>query len=322
MSELVRYEAARHALAEAYRVDEVKDILDRATAMEKYAIQAKDTELSRHATEIRLRAERRLGELMAEQPKASGTRGQLKGRDSSGGTKTDPPEKSAPTLVDQGIDKHLADRARKAAAMPEAKYEAKIARQVGMAEKAASAVGKAAHPKSEFTGEVEWYTPPEYLDAARSVLGGIDLDPASSELAQQTVQAGAYFTVEDNGLAREWSGRVWLNPPYKQPYIADFMRKISEEVTSGRVSEAIALTHNYTDTEWFHVGVLACSAVCFTRGRVKFISSDGEIAAPTQGQAFFYFGRNVHRFAEVFGRVGFVMSPLRFVEAATQEAAE
>jgi hypothetical protein len=71
------------------------------------------------------------------------------------------------------------------------------------------------------TGEVEWYTPREYVDAAREVLGAIDLDPATSAVAQRTIQASRFFTREDDGLQHEWHGRVWLNPPYARGGNAD-----------------------------------------------------------------------------------------------------
>jgi hypothetical protein len=57
------------------------------------------------------------------------------------------------------------------------------------------------------TGENEWYTPDEYLDIVREVLGGIDLDPATSDAAQSKIQATNFFTKNDNGLAHEWHGR-------------------------------------------------------------------------------------------------------------------
>jgi phage N-6-adenine-methyltransferase len=140
------------------------------------------------------------------------------------------------------------------------------------------------------TGQNEWHTPDEYLDRARKVLGEIDLDPASHQQAQQRVQARKFFTASDDGLAHEWHGRVWLNPPYGTSLIADFVDKLIEEYAAQHVTAAIMLTHSYSDTEWFHAAAEIASAICFTRGRIRFIDLDGDLAAPTQGQAFFYFG--------------------------------
>jgi phage N-6-adenine-methyltransferase len=160
------------------------------------------------------------------------------------------------------------------------------------------------------TGDNEWYTPGEYLAAARDVLGEIDLDPASSEAAQRVVEAKRFFSKEDNGLTQPWHGNVWLNPPYTQPEIAQFSSKMVEETSAGRVKAGIMLTHNYTDTAWFHGLAASADAICFTRGRVKFYNGSGDIAAPTQGQTFFYFGPDADGFSERFASIGFIAKPV------------
>jgi len=79
------------------------------------------------------------------------------------------------------------------------------------------------------TGENEWFTPPQYIELARRVLGRIDLDPASREQAQQTIAAASYFTKEQDGLAQDWRGNIWINPPYSRPLIARFVDKLCDE---------------------------------------------------------------------------------------------
>ena len=62
--------------------------------------------------------------------------------------------------------------------------------------------------------DAEHYTPAKYVEAARKVLGGIDLDPASCETANETVCAARFYDIVENGLGkRPWGGRVFCNPP-------------------------------------------------------------------------------------------------------------
>lgn len=161
--------------------------------------------------------------------------------------------------------------------------------------------------RAQGTGQNEWYTPKKYIKAVRKALGSIELDPASSDKAQEIIRAKRYFTAEDDGLEHAWKAKtVFLNPPYSQPQVWNFIDKLVVELTAGNIGSAILLTHNYTDTAWFHRAEETASAICFTRGRIKFVDAEGNECAPTQGQAFFYFGDEPGKFSKWFLDFGFV----------------
>jgi phage N-6-adenine-methyltransferase len=160
--------------------------------------------------------------------------------------------------------------------------------------------------RARVNGWYEWYTPAEYIEAARAVLGTIDLDPASSEIAQTLVQAREFFTAERDGLAQQWHGNVWLNPPYSRDFIGRFIDKLLLEIRAGRAQQAILLVHAYTDTEWFRRAAAVSAALCLTK-RIRFWSPDGRSnRSPTQGQAFLYYGDNVDGFRKAFAGFGIV----------------
>jgi phage N-6-adenine-methyltransferase len=153
-------------------------------------------------------------------------------------------------------------------------------------------------------GNNEWYTPAEYISAARSVMGGIDLDPASSDQANETVKATKYYTIRDNGLSKEWHGRVWLNPPYANKIIKPFIEKLCLHTACGDVTEAIILVNNATETAWFNALIKAASAIVFPKKRIQFYMPDGKTGSPLQGQAILYIGFNPSAFLEIFGVFG------------------
>jgi hypothetical protein len=121
-TQLVRYDAMCRAIAEAYEVDEVKDIRDKAVAIEVYARQAKNVEAERQACEIRLRAERKCGELLREREKAK------RGPDKDTGQRSQR-STSVETLADLGITKDQSSQWQKLAGVPPDLFEQELQRE-------------------------------------------------------------------------------------------------------------------------------------------------------------------------------------------------
>jgi ParB family chromosome partitioning protein len=158
------------------------------------------------------------------------------------------------------------------------------------------------------SGENEWYTPKVYIDAARYVMSSIDIDPASSDKANEIVKATKYYTIDDNGLEQPWDGNVWMNPPYAQPLVSYFTKTLIEKWISGEIQQACVLVNNATETNWYQPMLDYANAVCFIKGRVKFINKNGNPSgAPLQGQTVLYFGGNIEKFTKAFGELGKVL---------------
>jgi len=113
----------------------------------------------------------------------------------------------------------------------------------------------------------EWYTPPEIIRS----LGDFDLDPATSEEAfRLNGSAKKIYTTKNNGLLQDWNGRVWLNPPYSNPLLQDFLKKMAEH------NRGIALVFSKIEAKWFHDIVFDnATAVKFLYNRIQFLKPDG-----------------------------------------------
>ena len=156
-------------------------------------------------------------------------------------------------------------------------------------------------------GVIEWYTPEPYIEAARRAMGSIDLDPASSEIAQKIVKAKRFYTREQDGLNLPWKGSVFLNPPFKADLAKAFITRLCESHKSGAVPQAVLLTNNNTDTLWWHEAARCSGLICFTAGRINFYSPAGEIAQPTNGHTLFYFGGDGAKFKKEFQQFGLIL---------------
>lgn len=158
-----------------------------------------------------------------------------------------------------------------------------------------------------------WYTPVAYLAAARRALGGtIDLDPYSSEIANETVGAARIFTLAQPAPAgTEWPlvETCFANPPYSSTAVRDAVKQWLAAYSARRFQRGVLLIANSTDTHYFHDLLAAAAAVCFIRGRIQFEKTGGKrITSNTRGSAFFYFGSDADPFFAAFQDLGFVMS--------------
>jgi len=126
--------------------------------------------------------------------------------------------------------------------------------------------------QSHRMGKDEWLTPPEILQA----LGQFDLDPCAP-IVRPWEMAKNHFTMLDNGLARDWDGRVFCNPPYGREAAA-WLARCAEH------RNAIALIFARTETAMFfeHVWMKA-DALLFLEGRLHFHHVDGRRADANGG---------------------------------------
>jgi len=112
----------------------------------------------------------------------------------------------------------------------------------------------------------EWYTPPEIFELLK--FPQFNLDPASPGADKVPwIPAEEHYT--ENGLLKEWYGRVWLNPPYGHE-TPDWLNKLALH------GNGIALVFARTDTLWFHTIACKADAICFLAGRVRFVNENGK----------------------------------------------
>lgn len=153
-----------------------------------------------------------------------------------------------------------------------------------------------------------WLTPKELIDLARTVMGGIDLDPASCPLANKIVKAGQFYTKKEDGLTKNWAGRVWLNPPYSMPLVEKFATHLCRDYYHGDVSGAFILTRNATETKWCQMLLKSCDRFCLLNKRVSFWHPEKTVGSDKCGHILFYLGENPAKFEELSESYGIVFT--------------
>lgn len=197
---------------------------------------------------------------------------------------------------------------------------------------------------NQTSGTWDYYTPDYLAEAARLTMGGIDLDPASSAKANETICALRYFTVEDDGLKQVWRAEsVWMNHPFHRgekpcpadtskcvkkscqkrghhidveiPSNGDWINKLinafentCEEMGRDLIIQACCITYALTSESWFRP--LKNFPICLLDGRTSYTTPDGTVADQnTKGSCVTYMGPHVDRFYASFKPFGTIHIP-------------
>ncbi len=175
---------------------------------------------------------------------------------------------------------------------------------------------------------VEWFTPPEIVEAARRTMGGIDLDPASCEAANRIVKAAKYYTAKDDGLSLPWAGRVLCNPPggvfvpkgekaivfekdirYKEQYhtnsrgVGWWRKLVDEPDVEKAIFVGFSIEIMQQSQHPLFLDVLGF-AFCVPKRRLKFSRNGKKAESPTHANVIVYIGDNVKAFEEEFSPFG------------------
>jgi len=236
-------------ITEATRVEELRKISDGMTGLRFLARKAKDLELEALAIQLRMRAQRRAGEMLITL-KVEGRRarrGQRKQMSS------DHDISFLQTLTDFGITRDQSSLWQRIARIPEDLFEARIARLLN------------SDPLLSHESD-EWLTPEPVIAAAAILMGAIDLDPCAESREPHNVPATLHLSKANDGLSKLWRGRIFMNPPYSA--VDNFAEKLIRDWRGGLVEQAIALVAVRTDAAWFRMFKIA--PVCFISGRLRF----------------------------------------------------
>lgn len=153
-------------------------------------------------------------------------------------------------------------------------------------------------PSVHFLSESsEWTTPQIIINKTIELFGKIDLDPCSNP-DFPNVPAKNHFTKQEDGLSKEWYGKIYMNPPYGSE-IKNWIIHLCEQFEKENIQEAIALTPSRTDTKWFQR--MKTYHRCFIWGRLKF--GDKGSSAPFPSMVI-YLGKNLKGFIQIFSDIG------------------
>lgn len=158
------------------------------------------------------------------------------------------------------------------------------------------------------SGDTEYYTDPRIVNAAREVMGGIDLDPASSEIANRIIRASTFFDELDDGLQQAWFGKVFMNHPFSRAGNPLWVNKLISQYENGLIEQSCNICFAATSEVWFRP--LHKYPQCYLVPRTNYYLPDGrKKTGVTKGSVVTYLGPNVDKFAGVFSEFGEVKIP-------------